>query len=194
MRRVQILCVTAVLLLTGTASADLIVYEYVPGQKVTHDTVTGNYWIWDLTMFTDKSYAQQISDIAGLGTYGNIAGGWHMATADEKALLAGTGQISTGFNPTIDALPSTATWRGRYDEPSGGEEHMVFSLTYTLAFGWSGFDLPFPDSLSDEPTIGAWVTTSAALVPLPGAVVLGGIGLSVAGWKLRKEQSGEVGR
>jgi hypothetical protein len=83
MNRVRILSIVAVLLSAVTVSGELIVYEYVPGEKVTLDTETGKYWYWGLLDFANLTYDEQISDIAGLGAYGGIEGGWRMASLAE---------------------------------------------------------------------------------------------------------------
>ena len=83
MKRIFLFSLAAVLLTIGPVRAELKVYEYVPGEKVTLDTLTGNYWYYNLLDFAGKTYDQQKEKIATLGTYGNIAGGWHMATPDE---------------------------------------------------------------------------------------------------------------
>ncbi len=44
MQRIALFSVAAVLLLTGMASADLMVYEYLTGEKDTLDMVSGKYW------------------------------------------------------------------------------------------------------------------------------------------------------
>ncbi|MHC4351686.1 MAG: YfaZ family protein [Planctomycetota bacterium] len=110
MKRIQFVCVATVLLLTGTVPADLMVKEYVPGEKVTLDTNTGKYWYWNLSDFVNKTYTEQNTAIAGLGMYGNLAGGWHMATGSEITGLWGydPSAIGTAFNLTHD--DDTDTW------------------------------------------------------------------------------------
>jgi hypothetical protein len=77
MKRLLFLTVAAALLSPCPAGAALIVHEYIPGsgELVTLDTNTGYHWYYDLTHFVNKTYVEQIDKIAGLGTYGNTAGG-----------------------------------------------------------------------------------------------------------------------
>jgi hypothetical protein len=201
MKRIQISCVVAVLLLTGIAPATLIVKEYIPGQKVTLDTNTGNHWIWDLSLFTNKTYGQQISDIAGLGTYGNIGGGWHMADLAEMGPLWSYSftEISGAFNTSDVFVLDPGDWyhiywSGRYDDPTPvGTAHYVGTLFEERIYSTSTFITiksplgveSYPDSTL-LPQLGAWVTTDAPVVPAPGAIILGTLGLSLAGWKLRR--------
>ena len=181
MKRIQFLCIAAVLLLTGTASADLVVQDYLDnGEKVTLDTVTGNYWYWNLADFVDMTYDEQMSAIAGLGTYGNIAGGWHMATLDEmEALWAqGADEIRSGFFPT-GISPSQYVYIGRYDLiHSAGQHYYVYAQAVVGGPAMIA-TLPHfgvPDAITVH-ILGAWVTTDAAVVPAPGALVLAATGL-----------------
>ena len=172
-RRIQFLCVAAVLLATGTVGADLSVYEYVPGQKVTLDTNTGNYWYWDLDVFGGMTYAAQMSTIAGLGTYGNIDGGWHMATGTEMQALwdaYDAPALGAAFNPTLPP----GLWMGRYDESWAPGKHFL-AYTHQIAKGHLGLGSTYDSYASWD--IGAWVTTDAPVVPVPGAVGLAATGL-----------------
>lgn len=54
------------------------------------------------------------------------------------------------------------------------------TLIYTTRNIWSG------SSWSYQPNAGYWTPTRAQVVPAPAAVLLGIIGMGVAGWKLRK--------
>ena len=83
--RLIMVCVfflSAIVVSTEYANAALTVLEPVAGQKVTLDTHTGKYWYWDLADFTNMTYAEQITAIAGLGCYGGVTG-WHMASLAE---------------------------------------------------------------------------------------------------------------
>ena len=196
MKRILLFCLAAVLLTSGSVRADLQMYEYVSGQKVTLDTNTGNYWYWNLADFVNMTYAEQITDISGLGNYGYISGGWHMASAVEMASLWAndSAAIASGFSITGTLMTGELLWRGRYDEVgppwAGPGWHLASQLLAdpTLTF-FDKVDLSnsmIIDDISPFTDIGAWVTTNSSVVPLPGAVLLGMIGLSVAGVKLRK--------
>jgi len=70
MKRIHLFCLAAVLLLTGTISAELVVRDYLGnGQLVVEDTRDGgNHWYSNLADFTNMTYAQQIAAIANLNT------------------------------------------------------------------------------------------------------------------------------
>ena len=192
------LCLAMVLLLAGTASADLTVYEYVPVQKVTWDTTYKWYWYWNVADFTNKTYDEQIAAIADLGTYGNIAGGWHMATGREIQLLFRSDHdaatIFSHFNPTWPVVNSFGEIAGRYDRVPHEDAHNfarvwtidngeTYEITTILSDGDSG--LAVLDSnkawypLGVLHPLGAWVVASnnPTVIPAPGALVLAAIGL-----------------
>ena len=159
MKRIHFFSVAAALLLTGTLSADLTVYEYLPGQKVVLDTVTRDHWIWDLTMFTDMTYGEQVTAIGDLGTYGNIPDGWHMATQAEVLSLAGHGgpQIGLKFAPT-DPYPESSL--GRIDFASAGYQRILHVNNYQAQWGFSSI----LDAAASQ-DFGPWVSSSAPVVP-----------------------------
>jgi hypothetical protein len=170
-----------------------MVKEYVPGEKVTLDTNTGDYWYWNLADFVNKTYTEQNTAIAGLGRYGNLAGGWHMATGAEITQLWGydASDIGAAFNLTYDDDIDT-WWAGRYDKalPNYSPPSHYFAAVkyYKGPASWfrGSLDIDWTIDADRYPHIGAWVTTDAPVVPVPAAVLLGILGLSVAGLKLRK--------
>jgi len=183
MKRIQFFCVAPLLLLTGTLSADLVLHDYLGnGEVVVQDTQPGgNYWVWDLTMLTNKTYAEQITAIAGLGTYGNIAGGWHMASLSEMSgLWSYSGPtISAAFNPVPPGKTAGPDYIGRYDQvPTGwpGTHCTAYVLTGGTTKSTIGSSLRDSDTFAHT-TLGAWVTTDAPVVPAPGALVLAATGL-----------------
>ena len=184
MKRFLFLTVAAVLLSPGPVSAFLTVYEYVPGEKVTWDEDTGKYWYWNLADFTNMTYDEQIAAIAGLGTYGNIAGGWHMADMIEMRSLyhyaTNTDQqirdiITTKFAPSSDKY-----WYGRYDSEAESGHHYYTGVYY------GGYDDQMGPILLESARImdisssnihSAWVVTDHPIVPVPGAFILAATGL-----------------
>ena len=188
MKRILLFVVAAVLLPIATASADLMVNEYVTGEKVTLDDVTGKYWYWNLNDFVNRNYSAQISAIAAISpTYGNIAGGWHMASLSEMTALW------TYSETNIKAAFGSALGTG-WDIVSMGRVNASASSGYhRIAGEWYGSWI-FPSSMwhdgRTESYLGAWVTTDATVVPVPPSVVLATTGmmtglLCMLGAKLR---------
>jgi len=92
--------------------------------------------------------------------------------------------------------PTTTIWEETTDGGSG-DISMTFAhglwldagKTYLLeAYAESGTmaDLTYPDLKSRKASFS--FTATSTVVPVPGAVILGSIGLSFAGWKLRKRK------
>lgn len=189
MKRILLFVVAAVLLPTATASADLMVNEYVTGsgEMVVLDTETGSHWYWNLADFVNKTYAQQITAIGDLGNYGHIAGGWHMASLSEmQSLLPYTGQT---FVSSFRWPSSTKPFYGRYNSPGFTDFHYILIIEYYGSARNVLQTLAIHDSDS-QPLFGAWVTTDAPVVPAPPAVVLATTGmltglLCMLGAKLR---------
>ena len=197
MKKRNMLLYAAVLLLTaGTVNAALTVLEDVPGEKVVLDTDTGDYWIWDLSMFTNKTYDEQITDIAALGSYGGISSAWHMATRSEMDLLWGYSgvELSAAFNQSFENI-NTIEWIGRYDEPGPGltPEHYEAILYYIKQSSVTIKSILGDVYITDDiftSHVGAWATTSdSVVIPAPSALVLSVIGLtSLLGARRRRRR------
>ena len=189
MKRITLFSVAAVLLLTGTASAGLMVYEYVPGEKVTLDTATGKYWYWNLQDFQLMTYAQQIAAIGGISpTYGGIAGGWHMASLSEMQALwtnSGTNIMSAFGSATGDDWVELSV--SRYDSiVSVNRRFLAGWWSNKLGPYWTPLETHSIDDSSGILGFGAWATTDATVVPAPPAVVMATTGLlCLMGAKLR---------
>lgn len=180
MKKTRVIVVSFLsLFIAQQAQCGLTVLEMVAGQKVTLDTNTGNYWYYGLTRFDDKTYNEQINEISGLGTYGNIAGGWHLATFSEMtALWSYSGDtIGSNFEPAGYGAPSpnAEIWAGRFEwKPQTPDEHGYAGI-YHMASGSYNMDILGDKSIPDLDTsawISAWVTTDAQVVPVPPAVIL----------------------
>lgn len=196
MKRQSILVIFFILLgIAPKAQCDLI----PTAGGIVYDSATGKYWIRSLTMFINQTYDEQIASIAALGNYGNKTG-WHMATLAEMQELwkYSAYDIAHNFEPSWKYVWLFEFWEARYDEPSSGWTDWHYGTELWSEFGgekpppeyktWVKFPLPggaWPDSYSasGEPSgkVGAWVVT-----PVPPAILLGVIGLVVAGVKLRQ--------
>jgi len=192
MKRIMFSCVAAVFLSPGPAGAELTVYEYIPGEKVTLDDVTGYYWYWNLPDFCNMTYDEQTAAISDLGTYGYISGGWHMAEADELLTLWDSFcddeipfKIMIQIPPhnidpgEVDPEDINICW-GRLN--AGFEEgtHYTCWLAQDDKTGLifrSGFPGPAVDDSVRWDDLGAWVVTQHPIVPEPAAIILAVTGL-----------------
>ena len=180
-------CCVALLLLSGMAHAGLVVCEYVPGEKVTLDTETGKHWYWKVGDFNDMTYDEQLSAIAGLGSYGNIASGWRMATdADMEELRLYNGwDLLDSFAANWRVTVTAVGFEGRYDSavPESTDMHRVFSVSYSTLGSVAKCVWPFPDSYTLRPgpdegfPVGAFVVSEALVIPAPAALGLAAVGL-----------------
>lgn len=199
MKGLYIFCLVFVLLLTISAQADLIVQDYLEnGQKVVLDDATGYHWYWNLNDFTSMTYDDQITAISDLNvvTYGNIAGGWHLASEAEKETLRAydLSAIADSFQPTyFDVVPGETSWFARYEQPGESPDtHNAYAIDYYFnpaAPDNPGVYVDYHFEASDMAANdywGAWVVSDHAVVPVPGAVLLGILGLGAVGIKLHK--------
>ena len=183
---VSFICVSLVCL-AGMAHADLSVH----GQTVVDDRGTAGdpsddlYFYRDLSAFTNMDYNEQKTAIAGLSAILSGTGPWRMATsADMGGIIGNASQVMDTFLPSY----GTDWWKARYDQlgatPSGGpDEYMIYEIIDGSPPYTEQYDKPW--SL-EEPSLGAWAVTN--VVPIPGAVLLGTLGLAVAGYRLRRSR------
>ncbi len=191
MKRIYISCIVVALLNVASARADLFVREYVSGsgELVTFDDQTGYHWYTMVGDFVNMTYAEQLLEIANLNvvTYGGIAEGWHLATRSEMETLweYDASVIAGSFGGT----GSMRTY-GRYESVPSTDNHYVGQVWYSDYWHkWLKNNLTALYTANDYTAYsntGAWIVTDQAVVPVPGAVLLGMLGLSVAGIKLRK--------
>lgn len=128
-----------------------------------------------------------MAQIGGLNTtsppYGNLAGGWHLATHDEMTMLFShtpLADITVAFGHSYYEPSSGDTfWMGRAQHLYPGETDARYCPIVIIDIGGVGYALhgyAYYDSASND-FLGAWVTTDAAVVPAPGALVLAAFGL-----------------
>jgi hypothetical protein len=186
MTRTYFFCLTTVLLTRGLVWADLAVKEYVAGsgEFVTFDDQTGYHWYWNLPDFVDMTYGEQTAEIAGLGTYGYIAHGWHMASPEEMGTLWSydADTIMSMFRRSGDIISDSQPytyWAGRYDgEGFGDEEHLA---CFVSTHDGTTQKVPLGHySVHDETRrehLSTWVVSNQSVVPLPTSLILAATGL-----------------
>lgn len=153
---------------------------------VIYDDVNNNYWIWDLSMFTNTTYNDQVLNISNLDYFGTD--NWEMANRDQmEALfsqismentyiyeLFGKSGVSIDFEGD-----SNDYWMGRFDEFSSTGIHTFMGGAYV---GWNGsmyhgVQLGSIHVDYSSNTTGAWALASVQPVPEPATVFLLSVGL-----------------
>jgi hypothetical protein len=197
--RSSVLCLSVGVVLLAVSTAQASFSVLTSGlDKVTYDSTANAYWYWNLADTTNETYAQQVTFATGLNAGSGYFGltNWHMASATEMTGLwtNPAADIGGSFNPTQDTGPEM--WDGRYNDVSfpfpGDGWHLNANVTLKGSSYWS--QAPLGTSAVSDLTAfewaGAWITASetptAAPVPLPGALLLGCLGASWAGWWFRR--------
>jgi hypothetical protein len=171
------------------ACEPLLIHE--EGSEVTYDSLSGRYWYYDLTEFTDMTYAEQIAKIGNLRVDG-FPGSWHMATCEEMEELwfHSAEAIFASFALTRDDPEHFQQYAdGRYDEPYPEPPPRHFFAEVRLRDGttYEKSVLNYLDVYLDEDStdvLGAWVvyednssggTVSPAAKILPATMLLLGM-------------------
>ncbi len=213
----QLWCILGgVCLLAAAANADLqtLTMENTDGAftTVVQDTVRGTIWWQDLTTFAKDypggdAYAGQLADIALLSP---IVGyrDWHLASAGEFEALVDAATVAT--DPYLDLsrfqqfVPTKTTssdqyWEGVIEELYFPGFHVTQTVEWWVYAGvegapdmeWDVVEGYMNDTDAPWPSPGAWVC--AQPVPVPGAVILGVLGLGSSGWLIRRKRHDDRG-
>jgi hypothetical protein len=183
----RVLLLVLVVSVSGIAHADISQYssQIVLDNRGTASLSDDLFFFRDLSRFSDMTYAEQLVSINALNTELSGAGpwldNWHLATPAEMQGVS----IDHWVDVPDVFLPSDGVdlFAGRYEDIGAPDTHMVFEVYPFGTPPWAKNSYSMPDGSSDS-TKGAWAV--ANYVPAPGAFLLGMLGLSVAGLKLRK--------
>ena len=163
---------------TPAASADLAIVQNGIGEEAVYDSVNGYLWYWDLSLFANANYYQQMALIEQLNLkayFGTT--GWHLATDADMATLwsLNSQTIRQMFHPSherYDGAYEWHYWSGRFGGSVYGDEHLAVQTAWgNFAFG--PFEYAWPeiyytvDGNGGQET-GAWVVA----VPEPGSAFL----------------------
>lgn len=170
---------------SGMAHATLTDHNNLDSGHVIYDDDAGRYWMWDLSAFTDMTYAEQVATVSNDYAATNYFGinNWHMAKLDEMQTLfngSRTWEDLKIFWPSyINGYDGGAQihWAGRFDSPvTDTYNHSVAAFyadsnTEMIGYGY----YPAADATKYS-KVGAWVTASP--VPEPSTMLLLSVGLA----------------
>ena len=181
MKRIVIVMfgIISILSLCGNVSASLIDL----GNGVVFDDTAKQYWIKDLTLFTNQNHAQQINTINGLNSnsvFQNSAWGiWHLAdTSETWSLYLNWMSIDDAFVPAdtgSDAWPSYFKWWwGRYDATIVLGDNQTYDKVMHVTYRtWP--DNQFPDQF--------WGGMENYILPTATSINVGtGLDVNVGAW------------
>lgn len=165
------------------------------GGGVIHDDTNDLYWIQDMSMFHNLSYADQITGISALNDVSSsfLNSDWndfHLASFDEISALwtYDTSVLANAFDPSYMyswAAGSSDLYQGRYERVVGTDSYNItWQVISTSGTPYTGkqslVNHYYHDNVSNQET-GAWVVATAAAppspVPEPATMMLFGIGL-----------------
>ena len=147
---------------------------------VIYDDVNENYWIWDLSTFTNMTYYEQKAKTDSLEYFG--MNNWEMAGRDQMEALFSQISAENTFvyelfgksGVSIDFQgDSNDQWMGRFDQFTG-TVHTFMGGAYVA---WNdnmyhGVQLGSIHTNYASLTTGAWVFANVIPVPEPGTMLL----------------------
>jgi hypothetical protein len=146
LKNVVVIALVVMILLCSNAFAALS----IQGATV-YDDVSKQYWVRDLSLFTNKTYNQQLQTINGMNNSKyNGQSGWHLADVNQLTVLFNTGQIISSFNSIGFSRYGGPIWSdpfkiiggvsGRYNQSgSASQMHRYAGINYGLYDLWSPY-------------------------------------------------------
>ncbi len=166
----------------GQASAALeLITDDDTGEIVVFDTLSNRYWMYDMNLFGNMTYYQQVAGISQLnaaGYFGSME--WHMANRTQlDVLFSNIPSDLTIFVFTAQLDTQEITY-GRIEESVVDTNHRMMVIYHIFENGQVGTDASAIRDGAADPVLGAWVTAVApppVSTPIPATVWLLGFGL-----------------
>lgn len=164
----------------------------------TIEATDDNYWIQDLSLFTNQTYDAQIASISALndpvsGLLDDAWGTWRMASLDDINSIwhHSYATLTDTFLPSETRATGEILWYGRVDSPSGTDGHEWTNMWYYPSYGEVKYDPSgyIADTVAGS-HFGAWVVADAVSpVPEPATILLFGSGLAgIVGYRRKQKE------
>ena len=207
MKRLMMCCALSCMLLANAASADLIVDTGQPSVLPSALSVSSSQWLaGEFTL----GQAYTVTDVVGwMFEIGTGEGNMTVAIYDDGGDVpdATSELYSQTFYADLPDGPKNACWVGAegvswdlgpgtywaaFEVRTGSTQfYMPCSAPSPLANYANFWPTPSPEwgDLSSPYALGMRVYGDEVVVPVPGAALLGALGLIAAGWRLRKRRT-----